>query len=422
MATAADFVRNTNEGAKPWCVFASDGVKKLGAFATEGEAKMRLDELAAINVDAAPVLRTDAADFVQRFDVGGRLGRLERTPSGGVRVDARLTRTGIFEYERADGTVVRELRRPEEVFAEKSLATLQDAPVTIGHPDSGARMVSPATFRADSVGHVREKGRVDESRFVTSSLAIQDADAIKRCDSGDLSEISAGYGCKIDSRPGVYQGQPYDVEQKDIAYNHVALLPRGSGRAGADVALRLDARAAFQRGDAFDDGDHMTTEDLKKLGALEAQVKDLTAARDREQARADAADKKVVDLTKELTDERDPKRLDERVTSRSTFVGRARKILGAESKFDGKTDDEIMREALKKAAPELDLKDRSADYVRARFDAEVERAGTGAETPLAAARRDALGAAPAAGATEDDGYEPPPRLQDAWKPRVDAKK
>ena len=44
-----------------------------------------------------------------------------------------LTSTGIFEYTNPDGSVRRELRLPEEVFAPESLKTYKGKPIIITH-------------------------------------------------------------------------------------------------------------------------------------------------------------------------------------------------------------------------------------------------------------------------------------------------
>ena len=44
-----------------------------------------------------------------------------------------LTSCGIFEYTNPDGSIRRELRLPEHVFNEKSLATYKGKPIIITH-------------------------------------------------------------------------------------------------------------------------------------------------------------------------------------------------------------------------------------------------------------------------------------------------
>lgn len=167
----------------------------------------------------------------------GRLAKSKRSPQGFARVDARLTRTGVLEYTRADGSLQRELRPEAEVFRADSLASLALAPVTDLHP---SEMVGPSNARQFAVGVCAAPRR--DGNFVAAELTIQPADVIAKVDAGERAEISCGYSCDLDETPGVYQGQHYDAIQRNIQYNHVALGPRGWGRAGADVCMRLDSK------------------------------------------------------------------------------------------------------------------------------------------------------------------------------------
>lgn len=153
---------------------------------------------------------------------------------------AYLTRVGVFSYMRADGTVVRELRPPQEVFSEDSLKTLRDAPVTDLHPDD---MVSPGSWRKHSVGHVSGDPKKDGD-FIAGELAIQDESAIQRIDAGERREVSCGYETKTIEEKGFWFGQEYDAVQTNIRYNHVGIGPKGWGRAGESVSLRLDSHSA----------------------------------------------------------------------------------------------------------------------------------------------------------------------------------
>src|SRR5262245_19653968 len=115
-----------------------------------------------------------------RYDVCTvRADAIERTPMGAIRIPASLTRSGVFMYHTADGRVIREYRPPEEVAKADALRTIEDMPVTIGHPPGG---VSPSTFAALSVGHVRgDTVKTDASAGpldVTAKLVIARKDAI----------------------------------------------------------------------------------------------------------------------------------------------------------------------------------------------------------------------------------------------------
>lgn len=182
---------------------------------------------------------------VQRFDKG-ELSKAERTSAGYLRAPAIATRTGVFTYRLPDGTVRRELRHPEDVFAPASLATLAGVPVTDDHPNvknPNVLLLTPENtseymrgFTGDNVGK--------DGKFVTAVATITDADLIAQVLDGKKSEVSCGYTCDHEEKPGEYEGQPYDIRQRNITYNHFAVVARG--RAGHDVRIKLDAACAVQ--------------------------------------------------------------------------------------------------------------------------------------------------------------------------------
>lgn len=361
-------------------------------------------------------IRTDSNDTpaswrsAVRADVG-RLQKLQRTSSGGVRVPAAIARVGVLTYHRADGSVVREFVPPEELEHNDSLATLRDAPVTIGHPEGGSRMVSSATYRKDAVGHVSGLPRVDGGHVV-AELAVQDEDAIRRIDAGELREISAGYRVMIDPTPGVYEGQRYDAVQRRRTYNHAALLPSGSGRAGATVALRVDEKdvdVAWQthaetvppqparpeeRNDSMSkiriDGVDYTAGSPEHAQAQARFNERLVHERDQASTRADQAEAARDQAAQERDEARQqlaqataPERLDAAIAGRLELIEGARAVLGVEWKHDGKDEAAIVAEVLAKALPKLSLEGKTDAYKRARFDAIVEaaRAAEGDGTP-----------------------------------------
>jgi hypothetical protein len=60
---------------------------------------------------------------VVRFDFNGSYKDFKRTQQGFLRVNARLSKTGVFNYDQK-----REYRPDEEVFRADSLESLQGAP------------------------------------------------------------------------------------------------------------------------------------------------------------------------------------------------------------------------------------------------------------------------------------------------------
>ena len=178
------------------------------------------------------------AAAVQRFDFASIRSKPTRTPQGFLRIDANLTRVGVLLYRNEDGTVRRELRLPEEVFRDDSLTTLGGAPVTDLHPSDG--LVSPVNVRELQRGHVSESIEHDE-RFVNAPVIVQDQALIEMVEKGERKELSPGYTCHLDETPGEWNGEKYDAIQRDIVYNHLAIGPKGWGRSGSEVALKMDS-------------------------------------------------------------------------------------------------------------------------------------------------------------------------------------
>jgi hypothetical protein len=69
--------------------------------------------------------------------------KITRLASGAIRVPAALSRVGVLTYYMG-GRVIKEYRPEEEVTRADSIASLRDAPVTIGHPRE--RLVSPSNW------------------------------------------------------------------------------------------------------------------------------------------------------------------------------------------------------------------------------------------------------------------------------------
>lgn len=383
------------------------------------ERQTRCDDASLLQPRAVREARVD-------FSTLSPVDRLERTPTGGVRVRANVGRAGVLVYQRADGSVRREYRPDDEAFAPTSLESISDAVVTVGHPPDS--LVTPRTVRTYQVGHVRGAARRD-GRMILAELAVLDADTIDAISTGQLVELSSGYTCRIDATPGVSPaGEAYDVVQRDVAYNHVALLPAGAGRAGRDAKLRFDG--AEVRLSAHDDPKPERTDAMKeiingreytvgtpewaaahalrckRLDELEEEAKDedkeesnfkakldeLTKERDTLKTELDAMRAKVDELEKKLGSP-DEEKLDSLVDERVVVRDIARRVLGADAKLEGKSNDAIRREVVAKldgAAALLDGgKPRSSEMMRTYFDARTRSLPKGAALsplqPLSAA-------------------------------------
>ena len=345
-------------------------------------------------------------------------------PAGFLLIDARPTRAGIFRYRRADGTVRAEYRSPEEVARADSLTTLRGASVTDLHPKEGR--VSPQNVSALEVGSVIDV-RMDGA-FVVAELVVKRHDAIEAIRQKKRVELSCGYHCDYDATPGVTaEGERYDGAQRNIRYNHLAILPPGTARGGSDCTMRLDAQDAVldaglvdgeptplspppepdsdgrRRADQGDDTMAKIVLGGVSFEAPEQTAQAVTAALtenkqrldsatselDRAKARADALQ---ADLDKEKllrTDATDPAKLRGLIEARVQLERTALGVLGTEFKCDGLSDREIEEKVVlhvhKDAQAKLD--GASDDYVRARFDSVIETYKPQAERKLDDARK-----------------------------------
>lgn len=240
-----------------------------------------------------------------RCDLGS-LRPPERMPDGRVRVDAHITRAGIFRYELPNGKVRLELRTPEEVFNEDSINTAKQMPFTNNHPSVG--LLTPKTTKKFAVGATGENVIRDDDHLRTSVVAFDEA-TISDMENGKL-QVSCGYMCDLDMTPGVdpKYGR-YDAKQLNIRYNHLALVD--NARAGQSARVRMDGAAIMLPAEA-DEVRHGGTmgakpDDKETVRSLSEQLKTAEERADaadseakKEKLRADTEHGKVLQLEAEI--------------------------------------------------------------------------------------------------------------------------
>jgi hypothetical protein len=179
------------------------------------------------------VILTDAI----RIDRGSTLQSPRRTEHGFLRCSGHAARVGILEYSDSNypGGVRRELRLPEDVFEDESLASYEAAPYTAEHPPVMLDKHNASQFQH---GTVLTPGRADGDH-VAIDVIITEPATIAAVESGELVELSSGYRIKLDMTPGEHPRYgSYHCRQRHIRVNHVAGTRRG--RSGPTVRLRTD--------------------------------------------------------------------------------------------------------------------------------------------------------------------------------------
>jgi hypothetical protein len=336
--------------------------------------------------------------------------KYEVTPEGYLRVWASIARTGIQLYTDADGSVRREYRPETEVASPDSLASFAGKAITSEHPPV---LLDAENTKDYQVGFSGTEVVYDNG-FVKAVMTITDQDTIERIMHGDAREVSAGYRVNYDPTPGVTDvGEHYDGIQKEILGNHIAVVRRG--RAGPQVKLHLDRQDAAdpslipnnedpsmtakvnfdgaefevsesvalaitkEREDAkmsYEDikkkYDGMMSEASKMKEEMDAMEKEMKGKCDSAEGRADALAEQVEELSAELAAAKEIN-LDSMVEERVALIEKAKPVLDAAYAFAGKTAREVMVDSIKAVrGDELDLSEKSDDYVQAMFDTLAE--------------------------------------------------
>ena len=275
-----------------------------------------------------------------------------QTDEGFIMDSPVIGRTGILIYRNADGTERREYRPPEEAFNEMSLKSIRGKPVTVLHH---GMVTADNIGNAQAVGTVLSNARKD-GNTIRADVVIYSLDTADR-------ELSCGYTTTLDETAGVTpDGEHYDAVQRNIRYNHLAIVPRG--RAGV-ARLNMDGEQYI-----YESEDKM--EKIKLDSGLEYDAApEVKLAFDamKEKADADEAEKAFkADFAEAV--------------KTAIELREIAKEKGVEN-ADGMSNDEIKRAVIAKAYPDMKLDGKSADYVEALFDmskaVKVEKADKMAE-------------------------------------------
>jgi hypothetical protein len=304
---------------------------------------------------------------VTRFDFNGKPNSFKRTPQGFLRVKAYLSKTGIFDYQNQ-----REYRSDEEVFRADSLASLQGAPVTDLHPsEKGAdSFLTPGNTLHHIIG-MTESVKQD-GPYLKGTLIIFHEDAIKAIESGERQEISLGYQCRLDPTPGTFNGETYDAVQKDIVINHVAIGPKGWGRAGADCSIRTDSHKPQLHEGRLKLSETVRLDGVDVLLAPEsitAHFEQRKRQYSELMGRFDALEQELTEEKKARAELEDPKAIEGKVQSRLKLIERCRSLLGKDFIFDEKTDEELKIAVIKSFNPDIEISDKEQSYLDGMFEA-----------------------------------------------------
>lgn len=187
----------------------------------------------------------EAIKRVFRCDAVGELAKPVRMENGYLKLDGRIARVGLQEYEDDDGTTHMELRTPEEVFDPESMASFHMVAVTNEHPPI---MLDDKNTGQYQRGQVGENVRKLDETWLGATMMLTDGDTVRSVESGSLAQLSNGYtavlvaiselaaevAAALTAKWGAFK-----FLQTKIRGNHLALV--SSARAGPNARVRLDS-------------------------------------------------------------------------------------------------------------------------------------------------------------------------------------
>lgn len=155
-------------------------------------------------------------------------------------LDNPMTKIGVFPYlgrqispELEPDRIYQVLRPEEELTKPETLKSLELIPLINDHTMIGTE---PGMKPAEDVGVEGTTGTnvKTNGRLITNDLKCY-TENIKDLISNGKKDLSMGYRCRYELSSGEFEGQHYDAIQRDIIFNHIALVDEG--RMGSDVRV-----------------------------------------------------------------------------------------------------------------------------------------------------------------------------------------
>jgi len=312
---------------------------------------------------------------------------------------ANITRTGVFTYfqKSPDGTIkiIRQLRHPDDVFSEESMATLMGLPTTNEHP---SELVSKENAKNLLIGMTSDRPKKiqlddDEESYIQQKVTFFDSESIEMIVSGERQEMSLGYTCRLDEESGEWNGQKYDYIQRDIRYNHLSLVDKARGGSECRVILNDSCAAGKEpivnvncdglslidelENDKMkifvkDGVEHKVSEEIytilsdseNALAKVNAELSEAKSGADKLEAKYDALKVELDSKEEKLSDDE----FAAAVKAKVELVSKAEAILDSEDDLIALSDREIKEKVIKFVNKDANLEGKSDDYIDACFD------------------------------------------------------
>jgi len=308
--------------------------------------------------------------------VSYKVSSREYTDEGFLKVPGRVARTGIQDYTARElsldgdpNRIIKVFRPADEVFKAESLNSYDHSDATNDHPSN---LVNSTNFKKVTVGSVVSPG-VKDGDFVKVDLIIKDEETIKLIESGK-AELSAGYTAEYCDEPGTTKdGIKYELVQRDIKINHVAVVNKA--RAGSMARIFDNKPEIKLMKVTLDNGRAVEVED-----AIGAQVEDcisrLTKDADESKensAKAEAKADALEEENKKLKEKSTDKAISDQVALVTYAMDEARKLAGKDFTCDSMDIIKIQKAALTVYNKDKDYSEKEDAYISVAFDMAMEK-------------------------------------------------
>lgn len=314
--------------------------------------------------------------------------KLTETPEGFLEGYAIATRTGVFSYRKADGSIQKELRTEEEVFNQDAIDSFKMKPITNDHPDDMVNIDNASDLSIGMTG--QEIKRIDN--YLAPFIKITDKKAVQDAKSGKRG-LSFGYKVNLVKKDGVFKGERYDYVQTNIRGNHLALVYEG--RAGEKAKLRLDSQDAIcvfnnnfnnnlkMKKIRLDGKEFEVSEEVaSKIDSIEAEntslkkdKEDLERSKSELQSKLDTVtgekDSIQVKLDEELKKDH-AGNIAKKVQERIALEKKASEFFKADEDFSKLSNKEIKSKVISLFTKDFNADSVSDDYLSARFDSIID--------------------------------------------------
>ena len=153
--------------------------------------------------------------------------------------DNPISKAGVFDYLGSEigapepDRIYKVFRPPEELDNEETIQSFRLTPFIVDHEMLG-KDATPAEKKGIQ-GVIGENVYFDHP-YLRGNIKIFSDAALSDIGGGKI-DLSPGYRSRYDfDNPGVYEGEAYEVVQRHLRGNHLALVDEG--RTGADVAVQ----------------------------------------------------------------------------------------------------------------------------------------------------------------------------------------